>query len=215
MRFDPTLYLIAGRAACGSRSLVDVVREAVAGGVTIVQLRDPGSSARQLVEDARNLIVELKPRGIPVIVNDRIDVALAAGADGVHLGQDDMLPSDARRLLGADAIIGLSVGSPAEFATSAHEISAVDYLGVGPVRTTTTKADAGMSIGAVGVAAVRGLTELPLVAIGGVDADIVRQLIEAGADGVAVVSAVCGAADPQAAAKRLRQETNAARRALS
>ena len=211
MRFDLSLYLVAGRAACGPRGLIDTVREAVAGGVTIVQLRDPEAHGRRLVEDARALLDVLRPLGVPLIINDRVDVALAAGADGVHLGQDDILASEVRSMLGPDRIIGLSVGSAGELAASRAELSSVDYFGVGPVRVTSTKADAGSAIGPEGVGAVRMLSELPIVGIGGIEAGHAAPVIVAGAQGVAVVSAICGAEDPKAAAEALRAEIDGAR----
>ncbi|HVV94144.1 MAG TPA: thiamine phosphate synthase [Hyphomicrobiales bacterium] len=199
-RFDPSVYLVTDGRLCAARGVVETVRAAIDGGVTAVQLRDPSVPARVLVATAKALVALLRPRGIPLIVNDRADVALAADADGVHLGQDDLAPRHARRLLGPGRIIGLSVGSPAEFAASADQLPFVDYLGTGPLRVTTTKADAGAAIGIEGLVAVRTLTTLPLVAIGGVDAALAAEAAAAGADGVAVVSAICGAPDPAAAA---------------
>src|SRR5262249_4701867 len=154
--------LVAGRPACRSGDLLSTVEAAVRGGVTIVQLRDPDADGRALVDDARALLEVLRPRGIPLIINDRIDVAIAAGAAGVHLGQDDIRASEAREIAGPDMILGLSVGNPAEFAASREDIEAVDYLGVGPYRVTSTKANAGAAIGVEGIAAVRALTSLPI-----------------------------------------------------
>jgi len=208
--FDLSLYLVIGRPALEFRDLFDVVGAAVAGGVSIVQLRDPQAPTRGLVEEARALKALLGPLDVPLIVNDRVDVALAAGADGVHLGQDDMAPSDARRLLGPDFIVGLSVGNPSEFEASRGDLSAVDYLGVGPVRATATKSDAGACIGVEGVAAIRALTSLPIVAIGGLAAGDAAPVVRAGAQGIAVVSAICGAQDPEAAARALSAEVRAA-----
>lgn len=207
--FDLTLYLVTDPRLVAARGLVPVVEAAVRGGATIVQLRDPDAHGRALVEQARALKALLAPLAIPLIVNDRVDVALAAGADGVHLGQDDMSPADARALLGPGPILGLSVGSPAEHAAS--DLAGVDYLGVGPVKSTGTKADAGSAIGPQGIAAVRALTRLPLVGIGGLDAASAADVIRAGANGVAVVSAICAAPDPEAAARALRAAIAAAR----
>lgn len=209
--FDLSLYLVAGTPVAGARGLAETVREAVAGGVTMVQIRDPRAATRQLVEETYALKQMLRPLNVALIVNDRVDVVLAAGADGVHLGQDDMTPSDARRILGADFIIGLSVGSPQEFAASRDHLPAVDYLGVGPVAATSTKADAGGAIGVDGVARLRALTPLPIVGIGGLSAGKVAPVIRAGAQGVAVVSAICGADDPAEAARALRAEMRTAR----
>jgi thiamine-phosphate pyrophosphorylase len=209
--FDLSLYLVAGRPAVGARGLEDTIRQAVAGGVTMVQIRDPRAATRDLVEETYALKKLLAPLNVALIVNDRVDVVLAAGADGVHLGQDDMTPSDARRLLGPDLIIGLSVGNPGEFEASRDHLHAVDYLGVGPVRATSTKSNAGDSIGVEGLAAIRALTELPIVGIGGLGAGSVAPVIRAGAQGVAVVSAICGAGDAAEAARGLIAEIRSAR----
>ncbi len=194
----------------GARGLAETVRQAVAGGVTMVQIRDPRAETRRLVEETYALKQLLKPLNVALIVNDRVDVVLAAGADGVHLGQDDMTPSDARRILGEDFLIGLSVGSPEEFEASRDHLHAVDYLGVGPVEATSTKADAGNAIGVEGLARVRALTSLPVVAIGGIGTGNIAPVLRAGAGGVAVVSAICGADDPAEAARTLRAEIRSA-----
>lgn len=211
--FDLTLYLVTDPRLVAARGLVATVEAAVAGGATIVQLRDPDAHGRALVEQARALKALLAPLGIPLIINDRVDVAVAADADGVHLGQDDMAPADARALLGPERILGLSVGTPAEFAASniGIDIGAVDYLGVGPVKATGTKTDAGAAIGTSGVAVVRALTRLPIVGIGGIDGALAGEVIRAGADGVAVVSAICAAPDPEHAARALLSAVTAAR----
>ncbi len=207
--FDLSLYLVTDPGLTAARGLVPTVEAAVKGGTTLVQLRDPKAHGRALVEQARALKALLAPRAIPLIINDRLDVALAAGADGVHLGQDDIAPADARAMAGGRLIIGLSVGTPQELADS--DLAGVDYLGVGPVKVTGTKADAGAAIGPEGLAAIRALTALPLVGIGGIDAGIAGEVIRAGADGVAVVSAICGAPDPEAAARQLRDAMARAR----
>lgn len=211
--FDLTLYLVTDPRLVAERGLLATVDAAVKGGVTLVQLRDPDAHGRALVEQARALKALLAPLRIPLIVNDRVDVAVAADADGVHLGQDDMSPADARALLGPERILGLSVGNPAEFAGSSSgiDIGAVDYLGVGPVKATGTKTDAGAAIGAAGVAAVRALTRRPIVGIGGIDGALADEVIRAGADGVAVVSAICAAPDPEHAARALLSAVTAAR----
>ncbi|BCJ91711.1 thiamine-phosphate synthase [Terrihabitans soli] len=209
--FDLSLYLVAGRPALPGKDLVASVRAAVEGGVTLVQIRDPKAETQQLIEDTRALKGMLKPYRVPLIVNDRIDVAIAAGADGVHLGQDDARAIEARRELGDDFLIGLSVGNPEEFAHSREDLAFVDYLGVGPIKATGTKSDAGAAIGVEGFAKVRALTALPIVAIGGLSSGDAAPLVRAGAQGLAVVSAICGAADPKAAAYGLLKEINSAR----
>ncbi len=137
-----------------------------------------------------------------MIINDRVDVALASGADGVHLGQRDLPVREARRLLGRDAIIGLSVETPAQ-ALDAESLD-VDYLGVSPIFSTPTKPDAGAPWGLEGLRSLRARTRRVLVAIGGIDASNAESVLAAGADGLAVVSAICASADPEAAARRLR-----------
>ena len=204
-------YLVTDRGLCGARGVEAVVREAVAGGATIVQLRDPHAHTAQLVEDARALLRVLRPAGVPLIVNDRVDVALAAGADGVHVGQSDMSPADARALLGPGRILGLSISSLAELERAAEVLELVDYLGVGPIFATHTKPDAASPMGVEGLAAVVARSLLPVVAIGGLHAGNAAQAVRAGAAGVAVVSAICAAADPRAATRELAHVVHAAR----
>lgn len=196
---DLTLYLVLGPADTGDRDPVAVARAAAAGGAGAVQLRAKDLDTRSLVRLTRDLKAALS---VPVLVNDRVDVALAAGADGVHLGQDDLPPADARRLLGPAAILGLSVGDAAEATTA--DPALVDYVGLGPAFATGTKADAGAALGPEGIAALRRQVTLPAVAIGGITADNAGRLADAGLAGLAVVSAVAAAADPEAAARRLR-----------
>lgn len=210
-RFDLSLYLVTDRRLCGARGVVETVRQAVAGGATLVQLRDPQAPIRALVEEARAIKALLGPLGIPLIINDRVDVALAAGADGVHLGQDDMDAETARAILGPGFIIGLSIGSAEEHEASRAALPSVDYIGVGPLYGTATKADAGAAIGPEGLRAVIAAVGKPAVAIGGIGPGGVAPAIAAGAHGVAVVSALCAAPDPAAAAAALRREVAAAR----
>ncbi len=207
--FDLSLYLVTDPRQTAARGLVETVAQAVAGGVTIVQLRDPLAKGRQMMDEARALVALLRPLGIPLIINDRVDVAVAADADGVHLGQSDMAPADARALLGPDRILGLSVGTPQKLAAS--DLTGVDYVGTGPIQPTGTKSDADAPIGIAGFAAMRGMISLPIVGIGGIDAAIAADVIRAGADGIAVVSAICAASDVSAAARRLREEIASAR----
>ncbi|RDD63670.1 thiamine phosphate synthase [Ferruginivarius sediminum] len=199
---DLSLYLVVGAGDTGSRPLEEVVLAAVAGGVTLVQLREKNASTRAMLERAKRLKVLLVPRGVPLIVNDRVDVALAAGADGVHLGQDDMPPADARRLVGEHMVLGLSVGDENEAETA--DPALVDYIGIGPAFATGTKADAGSAIGPDGVAALRRRVALPAVAIGGITAANAVALRDSGVEGIAVVSAICAAEDPKSAARELR-----------
>ncbi len=209
-RLDPTLYLVTDPQLAGGRLLEEVVAEAVAGGVTLVQLRDKHAAGRALLEQARALQTLLEPTGVPLIVNDRVDVAVAAGAAGCHVGQTDLPPAEARRLLGPDALLGLSLDDPEQIREVDPEI--LDYLAFGPFAATATKPDAGRPVGPAKLAAVRARTRLPLVAIGGIDAGNAGAAIEAGADGIAVVSAIMAAADPKTAARELRDAIEAARR---
>ena len=202
-RRDWSLYLVTDRRIAGSRPLADVVAAAVRGGVTAVQLREKKCGTREFVELARSLQALLAPCGVPLIVNDRVDVALAAGADGVHVGQSDMDCRDVRRLLGPHAIIGLSVETM-EQAVGASALD-VDYLGVSPIFSTPTKADTISEWGLGGLAALRRESKHILVAIGGIHPSNVADVIKAGADGIAVVSAICAAPDPEAAARDLRR----------
>jgi thiamine-phosphate pyrophosphorylase len=208
-RFDPTLYLVTDPTQGGDRPLAEVVAAAVQGGVTLVQLRDKAAGGRALLEQARALQALLAPFGVPLIVNDRVDVAVAAGAAGCHVGQSDLPAAAARALLGPEAILGVSLDAVDQVA--AVDPAAVDYVAHGPFAATATKADAGGPVGAAGLAAVRRRTALPLVAIGGIDSTNAGLAIGAGADGVAVVSAIVAAADPAAAARELRAAITVAR----
>ena len=208
-RIDYSLYLVTDRALARGRPLADVVRAAVAGGVTCVQLREKEASAREFVAAARELLALLRPLGVPLIVNDRIDVALAAGADGVHVGQQDLSVADARRLGPPGWIVGVSAESVADAARA--ERDGADYVGASPIFATPTKADHAPPLGLAGLRALRAATKLPLVAIGGLHAGNARDVVRAGADGLAVVSAIVAADDPRAAAAELRRKIVAAK----
>ena len=210
-RLDLSVYLITDRTLCGARGVLDTVREAIAGGVSIVQLRDPEAKTRALVEEARALVALLRPAKIPFIVNDRVDVALAADADGVHIGQKDMVVADARRLIGRSRILGLSITSEADLDKA--DLDGVDYLGVGPIYASATKPDAAPPIAIGGLRAVAERTSLPIVAIGGLHAGNAEEAIDAGAQGIAVVSAICAAPDALVAAAELAKVVAAARAA--
>jgi thiamine-phosphate pyrophosphorylase len=207
---DLSVYLITDPVLSGAFSVEEIVGYAVAGGVTTVQLRDPQAKTRALVEQARSLATLLRRHRIPFVVNDRVDVAVAADADGVHVGQADMAPGDARMLIGPDRILGLSVTSESDLDHS--DLAGVDYLGVGPIYPTPTKADAAPPIAIGGLRAVRARTRLPIVAIGGLHAGNAADVIAAGADGVAVVSAICAAPDPEAATRELKEVVVTAKR---
>lgn len=198
--FDPaTLRLVAitDDLRDGPRGLVDRAQRAAQGGATMIQLRLKVVPARELVEVARQLVAALD---VPVVVNDRADVALAAGAAGVHLGSDDLPVSAVRAFAPADFIIGASFGAEDELA---HAMGA-DYVGIGPIHETASKADAGTAIGVRGFERLARMIDAPAVAIGGVSAADAADLLRAGAAGVAVIRAVFGAENPAAAAVALR-----------
>ena len=202
MPLDPAAYrlcLVTDRALARGRPLVDVVMRAVMGGVTMVQLREKTGTTRAFVEEARALKALLADRGVPLIVNDRVDVALAVGADGVHVGQTDMPVAAVRALIGPDRSIGLSITDAAQMGRP--DAGAADYLGIGPLHPQKTKPDASTPLGLGGFAKLRRMSAKPVLAIGGVKAEDVPMLVEEGATGVAVVSAIMGAADPEAAAR--------------
>ncbi len=199
---DWGLYLVTDRGLAGTRPLDELVRAAVRGGVSVVQLREKDLPAREFIQLARRIKAFLRSEGVPLIINDRVDVALAAEADGVHVGQSDMDYRDARELMGEAALVGLSVETP-EQALEAAGLD-VDYLGVSPVFPTPTKTDTTTDWGIDGLARLRRRSRHPLVAIGGINARNAARVLEAGADGIAVVSAVCAAPDPEAAARELR-----------
>ncbi len=203
---DLSLYLVVDPRLC--RDIAEVVEAAVDGGVTLVQLRDKQGATRRLVDQARVLKEVLAPRGVPLLINDRADVALAAGADGVHLGQQDMDPADARRMLGADAVVGLTVRSLAE--ARAAPRAAVDYVSIGGVFPTPSKNNPDPPIGTQGLARIAAALDLPLVAIAGITRENAAEVIRAGVQGIAVVSAVCAAPDVRAAAAELRRIVDAA-----
>jgi thiamine-phosphate pyrophosphorylase len=200
--FDPRLYLVTD-PALGGPDLVARVLAAVAGGVTLVQLRDKRASDAALVTLARALMAGLAPAGVPLIVNDRVEVALAADADGLHVGQSDMEVAKARARLGPTRILGLSLERIGDL--DGVDAAAVDYVAASPVFGTATKPDIAPPLGLDGVRRLRRGTALPLVGIGGIGTENAAAVIEAGADGVAVVSAILAAADPEAAARTMRR----------
>lgn len=201
------LHLVTDRSLTLGRSLVDIVRAAAEGGVSVVQLREKDCSTRDFVELARTVSIELKKQDIPLIINDRVDVALAVGAEGVHIGQSDMPYAMARELMGPQALIGLSVET-LEQAREADKLD-VDYLGLSPVFSTTTKADIAPPLGLDGVRRIRETSRHKLVAIGGIHDGNAAEVMAAGADGLAVVSAICSAPDPVAATRLLKNRTEA------
>lgn len=202
--FDYSLYLVTDRRLSLGRSTVEVVAAAVSGGVTCVQLREKHCSTREFLEEARRVRELLVGTGVPLIINDRLDVALAVAADGVHLGQNDLPVADARRLVGERLVIGVSAESVADAIRA--EAEGADYIGVSPVFTTPTKMDTAPPLGLEGLREIRRAVSLPLVAIGSIRHDNAAEVLRAGADGLAVVSAIVSAPCPRTAAAALRQQ---------
>jgi thiamine-phosphate pyrophosphorylase len=206
---DYRLYLVTDRGLCLGRDLLDVVAQAVAGGVTVVQLREKDAGTREFVDLGRALVALLAPLGVPLLINDRLDVAQAVGAAGVHLGQGDMPVAEARRILGPGAVLGLSIEDLGQLREAeALPPGLVDYYGVSPIYPTPTKTDTGPGWGLTGLAQARAVVAQgsgrPLIAIGGVHAGNAAAVLRAGADGLAVVSALCSAPEPRLAARELR-----------
>jgi thiamine-phosphate pyrophosphorylase len=204
---DLRLNAIIDAERANGRTLTELTRMVVAGGATLIQLRDKLGSTRRMIEEARAIKAVLAGTGVPLVINDRVDVALVAEADGVHVGQDDMRAEDARRLLGPEAIIGLSIKTVA--LADAAPLDVLDYVGIGGVYATTSKDNPNTPIGVMGlrdiVAAFRARQrDFPICGIAGIDAGNAAPVIEAGADGVAVISALSMQDDPEAAARALR-----------
>lgn len=200
------LYLVTDRSLSLGRTLEEIVTEAVAGGVTIVQLREKEAQTGEFIQLAQRLMEILKPYDVPLIINDRIDVALAVDADGVHIGQSDMPYETARKLLGPDKIIGLSVEN-LEDVLKANE-SDVDYIGISPVFATPTKTDTAKPFGIIGLKDAVRLSVHPTVAIGGMNRNTAAEVMKTGCDGIAVVSAISSAESPSAAAAELKHIMN-------
>ena len=195
------LCLVTDRPLARGRALTDIVAAAVRGGATMVQLREKDAGTREFLELARALKALLTPLGVPLVINDRVDIALAANADGVHVGQTDMPLADVRQIVGPDKFIGLST-SKAEYILRA-DAQAADYLGIGPVYAQQTKPGTATPHGVEGFRALRALTKKPVMAIGGMKASNSAPVIAAGADGLAVVSAIVAADDPEAATREI------------
>jgi thiamine-phosphate diphosphorylase len=195
------LYVITDERLFSERKHLEIARAALEGGAGVIQLRDKHADAGELLPVAREMRRLCRLRGALLIVNDRVDLAVAAGADGVHLGQTDLPVREARKLLGKEKLIGVSVENGEQVRKAGRD--GADYLGVGAVYGSATKNDAGDAVGPGQVLRFRGLTSLPLVAIGGITLERVPEVMAAGADAVAVIGAVAGAADPVAAARAL------------
>lgn len=211
MTLDLSLYLVTDTGLCGQRGVPETVREAVAGGVSVVQLRDHALEDRDFVVLGQAVRAELDalhraggPRA-PLIVDDRVHLVAEIGADGAHVGQADLPVPQAREILGPQAILGLSVTHAEQLAAARAHGSAVDYLGLGPVWATATKPGHAAPIGPEGLAALAAASPWPTVAIGGIDVEGAVALRGTGVAGIAVVSAICGQQNPREAAVRLRQ----------
>jgi len=199
---DYSLYLVTDRGLARGRTTLEIVSPAVDGGASVVQLREKECSTRDFIEQALAIKEFLKDRAVPLIINDRVDVAQAVKADGVHLGQTDMPLETAKKILGDSMVIGISVESLQDAIEA--EKGGADYLGVSPIYATPTKTDTAPPLGLEGLREIRKAVCLPLVGIGGLNRDNAAEVIRNGADGVAVVSTIVAADDPEAAAKDLK-----------
>jgi thiamine-phosphate pyrophosphorylase len=210
-RIDYSLYMVTDRGLARGRSTLEIVRAAVRGGVSCVQLREKTCSTREFIEEALKLKAFLDSSGVALIINDRVDVALAVAADGVHLGQSDMPLAAARSIVGDSMVIGISAESMRDAVEA--ESGGADYLGVSPIFATPTKTDTAAPLGLAGLQAIRRAVKIPLVGIGGLNRGNAAEVVRSGADGVAVVSAIVAAEDPEQAARDLTREIDRARRA--
>jgi thiamine-phosphate pyrophosphorylase len=200
-RIDWRLCFIADSEAASGRDILQLIAEAVEGGVTLIQLRGKKWTSREFLDVGMKAFRFLGPKKIPLIINDRVDIALACEADGVHLGQDDMPLPYAREILGKDRIIGISVATPDE--AEAAEKDGADYVGAGPVFGTLSKKDTAPLLGLTGLRKIREKTKIPILAIGGITVANAADVISAGADGVAVISAITAAINPGRAATEI------------
>lgn len=201
-KFDPSVYFVADPEACAGRPVVDVAVLAAAGGATMVQLRDKSENSISALQNARALKKILDPLGIPLIINDRVDVALAVDAAGVHLGQGDMPAAEARRILGPEKIIGVTAFEQSHF--ESIDPSIVDYTGTGPFFATQTKPDKPV-LGVDEFARLVKLSPVPVIGIGGITPANAHQVIQAGAAGVAMMRSISESPDPRGAAAALKQ----------
>ena len=204
IKIDWTLCLVADAEIAGDRDLINIIRQAVAGGVTLVQLRAKKLSASAFLELSLKAASLLRKKKIPLLINDRPDIALACRAGGVHLGQDDMPVAAARLLLGKDRMIGLSVSSLKEALKAEKE--GADYVGLGPVFPTLTTDTPLTPLGLRGVREIRARISIPILAIGGITKDNAPEVIRAGADGIAVVSAIMSARNIAKGTRELKSE---------
>ena len=209
-KIDWSLYLIADTEFAAGKDLLPLLREAVLGGVTVVQLRAKDLGTRDFLDLASRINGQLGKSGVPFLINDRMDIALACAADGIHLGQDDMPPDRARKLLGRSKIIGVSVNTLKE-AREAERLGA-DYVGLGPIYATTTKDTDLPVLGLEGIRRIRRKIGIPIIAIGGINANNAADVMKAGAAGIAVVSAILGAPYIRKAAAELKKKVLTSRK---
>lgn len=189
--------------AAGGKDIISAIEKAIEGGISLVQLRAKKLRTHKFLELSLKARATTKKKSIPLIINDRVDIALSCNADGVHLGQDDLPVPYARKILGKKKLIGVSVNTVKE--AEEAEYRGADYLGVGPIYFTQTKKDIRPPLGVEGLRAIRKRVRIPILAIGGIDAENSREMIEAGADGIAVVSAILATEDIIKAARELAQ----------
>ena len=207
--YDLSLYLVTDRGYLNKLTLAELVEEAIAGGVTAIQLREKKCSTREFIEQAQQINKIVQDKNIPLIINDRIDIALAINAAGVHLGQNDMPVKIARKILGRDSIIGFSVENMAQLEEAQN--MDVDYLGLSPLFTTQTKPELKKEWGIEGLKMASNKSSHKIVAIGRIDDNNAAKVIKSGADGIAVVSAICADQNPREAAAKLLKEIQNAR----
>jgi len=210
MKYD--LYVITDEAIAGGLTHAEIALRAIAGGADVIQLRDKVCGCRELIRIGRALRMITINSGTLFMVNDRLDVALACGADGVHLGQDDIRVGVARQIAPPGFIIGVSVGTVDEAVRAEDE--GADYIAISPVFSTVSKNDAGPGLGLDVIREIRRSVSVPVIAIGGINLDNVRQVIAAGADGVAVISVVVGSRDIIAASRELKKRISESKQAL-
>jgi len=209
-----SVYVVLDRDFTAGRPLCDVAAAAIRGGATILQLRDKSNDLSRFYTDATQILAIARVAGVPLIINDRVDIALAVDADGVHVGEDDLPVEATRRLVGPDRFVGASAGS-VEAARAAIAAGA-DHLGAGPVyEARTTKTDAGPPVGLTLIRTIAALGAIPIVGIGGITAENAGAVIAAGAAGVAVISAIGLASDVAAATRSLAQSVGAIRESPS
>lgn len=203
-KVDYSLYLVTDRDLSLGRSNLEVIQAAVRGGVTLVQLREKEATTKEFYQEGLKIRAYLKARDIPLIINDRIDMALALDAEGVHLGQEDMPIDAARKIMGPQKIIGASVFTPEE--AKIAEALGADYLGLSPIFATETKPELIQHLGIEGIPLLKEAVKIPVVGIGSMSESNAYEAVKAGLDGVAVVSAICSREDPRAAAAAIKAE---------